>query len=95
MTYLPIDDVLNKWAVENRLLFSTKYRDEEVRSLDIVSAKGNRYQIWVDMPTNGSVGVHVWDYNNRRLDLQVAPKELNAALDAVLLTAREWMQAED
>jgi hypothetical protein len=94
MTYFAIDELLSNWASENRLRFSTKYRDEEVRSLDVVSAKGKRYQIWVDAPRNGRVGVHVWDYRKRRIDLDVAQTELNSALDAVFSAAREWMQFE-
>jgi len=94
MAHGAIDGLLNDWADANRLQVSTDYRDEEVRSLDLVSRKGKRYQIWLDAPRNGRVGVHVWNYKERRVDLDIAQTELIAALDTVLSAAHQWMRDE-
>ena len=56
-SYDPIDPIISKWAKKNTLYICTVYKEEEVRSLDTVDTKGNRFQIWFDPPINLSSGL--------------------------------------
>lgn len=91
MTYATIDEPLKRWVADHRLQLSTAYRDEEVRSIEIVSPEGRRFQMWLDLPRAGCVGVHLWDYKKRRVDLEVPHNEVVKALDSLFTTAKEWM----
>jgi hypothetical protein len=92
MSYESIDTVLDAWASDERLWISREFKDSEVRSVQIVSDTGNKVQIWVDRPTEaGVVGVHAWDYRDRREDMAVAVSSLRKALDTVTAIAREWL----
>jgi hypothetical protein len=48
-----IDPYLQKWALQHNLQVYTADRDWAVRSVDIVNARGNKCQIWVEQTTNG------------------------------------------
>jgi hypothetical protein len=94
MSYEAIDAPLARWAADHRLHVGTKYRDEEVRSIDIVSQKGRRYQLWIDPPRDGGIAIHAWDYKKRRADFDVLVNDLPLALDEALVEIGKWMQAE-
>ena len=92
MTFESIDANLDAWAREHQLAVQREYRGEEVRSFEIVDAQGCRYQIWIDPPLPGSpIGVHVWDFGNRRLDATSERQELTSALTAALDKVRQWI----
>jgi hypothetical protein len=69
MSYDKIDSILIPWADSRRLHIHTDFKDVEVRSIDIVSPKGERFQIWIDEPDNkGNTAVHVWNMKKRKKD---------------------------
>lgn len=81
LSYAEIDPVLFAWAKKHRLGVFTSFKDEEVRSVEVVSEVGDRYQIWVDIPSNGTVSIHTWDLKRRRRDWTVAIANLEKSLD--------------
>lgn len=95
MSYATIDEALSGWARENQLHLYTHYRDVEVRSVEIVSRHGDRFQIWVDSPQDDTVWVRAWDYKRRRMNLESTTANLRIALDATHKAVRTWMSELD
>ena len=91
MSYSQLDPILNRWAASRGLHVLTAYRDSEVRSIDLVGAKGARSQLWIQPPEEtGRVTVHVWDYGTRRWDCEVDLDRLSECLDIAFETASRW-----
>jgi hypothetical protein len=90
MIYDKIDNILKHWTEEQGLCLYTRYKDTDVRSVDVVGYRGNKVQIWIDAPQNDSVAIHLWDYNNRREDHSVPIESLESSLTELYLKAREW-----
>jgi hypothetical protein len=57
MSYAAIDPVISTWASRHSLTVYTQYKGGEVRSVDVVSSKGRKYQIWIDLPKQKGRGV--------------------------------------
>ena len=93
MSYSIIDDVLNKWASDNNQVLLSEYKDCEVRSFEVFD-KSRKFQIWIDRPEAGFVGVHVWDYKKRRKDWRVLTTVLYPALDEAFATVFQWNQVQ-
>jgi len=92
MNYLTIDSTLSEWANDHGLHLVRTYREAEVRSVDVVGPDGSRSQIWVDPPDgDGKVGVHAWDYDNRRKDVSTAAVDLRRELDRMYSLACTWV----
>jgi hypothetical protein len=91
MIYDKIDTTLKRWTEAQGLFLYTRYKDTDVRSVDVVGSKGNKVQIWVDAPQNDSVAIHLWDYKDRREDRSVAIESLESSLTELCLKAREWV----
>ncbi len=91
MNYTVIDPIIVQWAKHNSLTLGTNYKDYEVRSIDIVSRAGNRCQIWIDIPIDGTVKVHVWNYKKKRIDWDIPVNDLRTCLDQALIVANEWL----
>lgn len=92
MTYALIDAVITDFARSYGLHVLTSYKDEEVRSLNLVGPTGQQAQLWVDPPgPSDMVGVHAWDYRKRRLDRTVTPSDLRQALEDLRSVALTWV----
>lgn len=94
MSYESIDKVIKSWASKHRLSLYTEYKDSEVRSVDVVDHSGKKFQIWIDKPSDETVGVHAWDYKRRRRDWEPAVAELGEALEQAIAQVDEWKRAE-
>ena len=92
MSYTTIDPIIEAWVNKHSLTLYTKYQDSEVRSVSMVGASGRKFQVWIDQPLGGSVGVHVWDYKKRRQDWKVDADELDEILEMALQTGKGWIQ---
>jgi hypothetical protein len=68
-----------------------EYRDEEVRSISIVSPAGKKYQIWIDPPKGETVTIHAWDYKKQRKDWDSTFEEFANNLEKAAQTVRSWM----
>ena len=92
MSYELVDQVLEPWSSAHRLHFYTEYKDEPVRSMDMVGGNGSKVQIWIDpVSNNGIVSVHLWDYGSRRRHLSGPVADLSKLLDAAHQEATEWL----
>jgi len=91
MNYSTIDEVIKKWASDNCQVVLSEYKDCEVRSFEVFD-KGRKFQIWIDHPAGGFVGVHVWDYKKRRKDWNVPTVNLYPTLDDAFAAVFEWNQ---
>jgi len=92
MSYQQIDEVINAWATDLRLSVRKEFKDAEVRSTDVVSSSGAKCQIWIDPPnTESLVGVHVWNYKDKRADCSVSLSQLRDSLNDAYGTARSWL----
>jgi hypothetical protein len=91
MSYAAIDSIIQTWAQRHSLSLFTKYKDSEVRSVDIVGKGDQKFQIWVDCPKGDRVSVHVWDYKKRRRDWDVSITELDNILEETITAVRLWM----
>jgi hypothetical protein len=89
--YSDVDPVLAAWTQERGLRIHTKYKGEDVRSIDVAGGSGKLYQIWVDAPdVNKKFGIHAWDYKKRRADVKCSLSDLKKVLEEVYATVLEW-----
>ena len=92
MNYVLIDPVISAWAAENQLHVCTMYKDTEVRSVDVVSKTGKKFQIWIDAPHGTQIAVHAWDYKKQRQDWSGSVSELLNYLREAMETVKSWTQ---
>ena len=91
MSFATIDLDLESWAASHGLLIQSKFKDAEVRSIDIVSPEGQRFQMWLDEPdSQGDIEVHVWDFKDRRRDYKAPRNLLKRQLEAAYNQAKSW-----
>ncbi len=91
MSYSKIDNILNSWANKHKLHIHKEYQDTEVRSIDIVSFHGNRFQLWIDIPSkNGDVKIHIWDMNKKIKHYFASRVSLEEKLEAAYQQAKIW-----
>ena len=82
---------MNNWADKRNLLVYKIYKEIELRSFQIVDAKGRQYQLWVDAPDeNELIGIHVWDLGKRRKDFIAQKETLFEQLEIAYLYLENW-----
>ena len=91
-SYSAVDPIIDAWGIRHSLHIYTLFKDEQVRSTELVSPAGKRVQIWVDPPKEQSVGVHAWDFKDLRHQVNVPLSQLGEALDESVRVVRRWMQ---
>jgi translation initiation factor IF-1 len=91
MNYSTIDAFIYSWVTKHGLTVYTQYQDQEVRSVDVISHNGRKFQIWIDPPVGDSVAVHAWDYKKRRRDWKGGARQLSQYLEEALQTVTAWM----
>lgn len=91
MSYQILDQILEDWAKKHSLHLYTTYKDEEVRSIDIVSPSGKHFQLWLDDPgSNERTVIHVWDYRKRRSDFDADLSNLKTQLERAYSEIKSW-----
>jgi hypothetical protein len=91
MSYSIVDPILEAWADSHGLHIRTQYQDVEVRSIDIVTPQGKRFQLWIDEPSqSGDTTVHIWDMKKRRKDFVATKSSLKEKLEAAFQQAQSW-----
>lgn len=92
MNYHILDSALTRWTDKHGLRIQTSYKDEAVRSIDVVSPSAERFQIWVDPPSNdGRTTVHAWDYRRRRVSFAVDDlARLEGGLEKAYSQIKNW-----
>jgi hypothetical protein len=92
MNYESTDSAITAWAAKHKLHLYTTYRDEEVRSVDLVGSNGRKCQLWIDAPDqNKNIQVHLWDYKKRRENSKTTVTDLAQCLEKVYATAMKWL----
>ena len=92
MSFEWIDEIITAWATDFRLTVYREYKDIEVRSTDVVTSSGAKCQIWIDPPdADDKVGVHVWNYGEKRADSYVPVSQLRDALKSACAAALAWV----
>lgn len=91
MSYQMLDPILERWAKKRSLHVHTNYKDEEVRSIDIVSPAGKRFQLWLDKPEDDEhTVIHIWDYRKRRSDFDADLSNLESQLERAYSEIMSW-----
>jgi hypothetical protein len=92
MSYNSIDPILLPWIKKNGLKLFTSFKDEEVRSTEVVDQKGNRFQIWVEpVDLGGQLSVYAWDFKKRKLQFKGSINELALNLDKAYSYVQQWI----
>lgn len=91
MNYAAIDPIISAWAAKHSFTIYKQYRDEEVRSVNIVSPTGRKYQIWIDPPKGETVSIHAWDYKKQRQDWDGTIEQLSQNLEEASKIVCSWM----
>ena len=92
MNYEVLDTVLLPWASRHGLHVYTSHRDQDVRSVDIVSPDAKRFQIWLDPPdSDGKTAVHAWDFRRRQVAFDADLRTLSEQLDRAYQQVMDWM----
>ncbi|MCA1790201.1 MAG: hypothetical protein LC667_10180 [Thioalkalivibrio sp.] len=92
--YEQFDGALRSWANTRALHVATKYRDEEVRSIELVNQTGKRAEIWLSLTTAGAgVTVHAWDFESRRWSRSASAGSLAAELENAYAEVQRWWAA--
>ena len=94
LTYEPFDNALNEFALRRNLHVCTHHRDDEVRSIDLVSGRGERAQIWLQLYQFGGVQLHAWDYAERRWSSATDSASLPQALEQAYEVIVSWWSPE-
>jgi hypothetical protein len=92
MSYAEIDPIIFAWIEKHHFTLFTEYKDSAVRSIEVVSASGQKFQIWLDRPASGKVSIHLWDFRKKRCDWEVAIADLATCLELVAATVFEWIR---
>ena len=98
MRYSQIDPILVPWAKTHGLFVATQFKDEEVRSIQIVDDAGDSYGMWVDVPqADGSVTVAIAEHGApsrkiRRQTFTTRVAELGQTLDSAYAVAESWIR---
>jgi len=91
--YSQFDPILNAWGERHALRIGTSFKDCEVRTTNIVSNIGEMFQVWLGVPRDNEVSIHVWDYKDRRKNWEnVTLHQLDPILEAAFQTAKTWMK---
>jgi hypothetical protein len=90
--YPSLDPIIDAWKRRHGLHVYTQYRDSEVRSANVVSRIGERFQIWLGVPEDGQISVHAWDYEKRKREWTVSTSQLDTALEDAMKTVKTWMR---
>jgi hypothetical protein len=91
MSYATIDPIINIWILQNKLVLLKSYQDCEVRSVELVDKKGERYQIWVEEPQENNIRICAWDFKKRKIEFTAEKSDLLQKLNKALSTVRKWM----
>jgi hypothetical protein len=96
MNYESIDPIISVWATKHNLHIYTTYRDEEVRSVDLIGSNDRKCQLWIEAPDqSGNVQVHIWDYKKRKRDYKVGANNLPRCLEDAYATATKLLTTGD
>jgi hypothetical protein len=86
MKFDAIDHSLNKWSAERKIPLMVTYKDEEVRSFELVGSESGRlFQVWLDvMDDQDGIRIHAWDRVKWRVMIESNFFEIEENLDRIV-----------
>jgi hypothetical protein len=90
MGYETIDPVIDGWVARHRLHLVRRYKDYEVRSVD-VQVNGTLCQLWIDPVVNGVTTIHVWPYKDPHERWELPIEQIDSGLEHALQRAHELL----
>jgi hypothetical protein len=99
MSYEAIDKILTPWLKRHGLHVFTMYREEEVRSTDVVDNAGDRYQIVIsESDESGKVRVFAGNLKSKRKrkrrEYESTLSDLERMLEEAYSQIMEWVKEE-
>ncbi|MCG8435171.1 MAG: hypothetical protein MJA83_14180 [Gammaproteobacteria bacterium] len=95
MKYTEIDRTLNSFARSTGLQVKKIYKDEEIRSFDVIDDQATRYQIWLEIPENQqTISVCAWDLKKNRIEYTATKANLGEQLEAAYQAVEGWIKAK-
>ena len=103
MPYTQIDPVVVPWAETHGLFVATRFKDDEVRSIQIVDDAGDSYGLWIsDAAEDGLVSVGIAEHTVggsrpssrkvRKQTFSTTVPELGHALESAYALVESWMR---
>ena len=97
MKYDLIDTGVYAWARQHSLHIYTEYKDDEVRTTNVMGSAGRKCQIWIDHPDEaGTYLVNVWNYKKKQASrikqLPASKTDIRDKLEEAYKTAQEWLK---
>lgn len=84
MDFRKIDESFLAWAKAKNLPVSTAYKDSEVRSVNIHSSSGKKWQLWLEPQSNSeNCQIKYWDYESKAKTVASTNDELKEKLELV------------
>ena len=97
--YAAVDPLITCWVQTHDLHLFTTWGDDEIRVVYLSSEAGECFQIGIDPPQNGRIGIHVRYIEGPKdideepeQDWSVALADLSATLEEALGTVLSWMK---
>ncbi len=84
-----LDKKLEYWVSVNSLSLNRAYKDEEVRSISIISKSGNKYQIWIELNKN-EIYINVWNYGRLKTEYKTTVELFTKTLDKAKSIINLW-----
>ena len=99
MSYAAVDKILTPWLKRHGLHVFTLYREDEVRSIDVVDDAGDRYQIAVSEPDESErVRVFAGNLKSKRKrksrEYESTLSDLERVLEEAYSQIMEWVREE-
>jgi len=98
MNYLQIDPILYPWAKTHGLFVATQFKDEEVRSIQIVDDAADSYGLWISAPQeNGLINIGIAENTSRkaksrRQAFTSSLVDFGKTLEKAYAIAESWIQ---
>lgn len=87
-----VNSIISAWAARHGAIVAhVESHSEDIRSVDIVSPKGVKYQIRIDFSKRGIVAVHAWDYKMQRQNWYGSVEQLSRNLEEAIRTVKSWI----
>jgi hypothetical protein len=99
MSYADVDYILTPWLKRHGLHVFTKYREDEVRMIDVVDDAGDRYQVAISEPdVSEKVRVSAANLKSKRkrksCEFETSLSDLARVLEDVYSQIMEWVNQE-
>jgi hypothetical protein len=85
-----INASIEQWASGNKLAWNRRYRDEEVRSIELTLSDGRNAQIWLEQAPDSAWVVRAWDRGSNNFRKAEISSQVEKALSDALAAVHSW-----